>query len=205
MIEISLFENIKKYNKRLLLVTKYWDTSKTLTILKEAQEKYPQQLYALWENRIDTIKDKNLERKLVHFIGNIQSRKIPEIVQYCSVIHSLESISHAEKIEKQGLAIQAFVQVRLDDSKNIGISPDELWDFLESCKAMKYLSIIWISGMWSGVFEESQKRQEFQTLLFLRNKYIPEGIISAGTSRDYHIALEQWIDIVRVWIWAVQQ
>lgn len=205
MIEISLFENIKKYNKRILLVTKYWDTNTTHTILKKAQEKYPKEFYALWENRIDTIKEKNLPRELVHFIGNIQSRKIPEIIRYCSVIHSLESISHAEKIEKQSLPTQAFVQVRLDDSKEIGISPDELWDFLESCKTMKYLSIIWISGMWSGMFEEAQKRQEFQTLLSLRNKYIPDGIISAGTSRDYHIALEEWIDIVRVWMWAVQQ
>jgi len=52
--------------------------------------------------------------------------------------------------------------------------------------------------MGSGEVQESKKRKEFQQLLSLRETYIPEGLISAGTSRDYEIALDMGIDIVRI-------
>lgn len=86
--------------------------------------------------------------------------------------------------------MQAFIQIKLDTEKNIGISESELPDFLQACKNFKYLEIIGISGMGSGSFEVQEKIAEFQKLITLRDTYIPHGLISAGTSRDYEIALK---------------
>jgi len=141
---------------------------------------------------------KNISRKDVHFIWNIQSRKIPKIVKHCSHIHSLANLKHAQKIEDQCVKTEAFMQIKLDPNKNIWISEEELWSFLENCKNFKSLKIIWISGMWSWDISEGQKREEFKKLVSLRNIYLPSWLISAGTSRDYEIALEEWVDVVRV-------
>jgi uncharacterized pyridoxal phosphate-containing UPF0001 family protein len=198
MLNTSVFKNIQDAHKKILLVTKYWNTEKTQNILWEVEEKYSDIFLALWENRIETIIEKNILRDKVHFIGNIQSQKIPEIVKYCSVIHSLSNLKHATKIENQWFPVSAFIQINLDKNKGIWISEENLAYFLQACRSFKKLKIIWISGMWSVDCSETEKRGEFQKLISLRNTHMPEWLISAGTSRDYCLALEEWIDIVRV-------
>lgn len=199
MLNETLFQEISLHKKQILVVTKYWDKEKTFDILSEVEKNYSDIFFGLWENRIEHIQQKDLPRGKAHFIGNIQSRKIPEIVKYCSTIHSLCNIKHAEKIEKLGEKTSAFIQIKLDANKNIGIREWELWEFLEAVKDFKYLKIIGISWMGALDKDDKEKREEFQKLLSLKEKYIPHGKISAGTSRDYQIALEEWIDIVRIW------
>jgi uncharacterized pyridoxal phosphate-containing UPF0001 family protein len=61
---------------------------------------------------------------------------------------------------------------------------------------------IWIIGfswIWKAEFTKQEKIAEFQLLKNLRDKYIPNGLVSAWTSRDYEIAIDEWIDIIRVW------
>ncbi len=198
MLNSEVFENIWNKNRKILIVTKYWDSKTTLSIWDEAQKKYPDSIYGLWENRIETIREKALPRANTHFIWNIQSQKIPEIVNNCSVIHSLSSLKHAKKIENQASPIESFIQIKLDENKDIGISEDEISDFLEACRDFTYLKIIWISGMWAWEVLENEKREEFRKLIHIRDTYIPHWLISAGTSRDYEVALEEWIDVVRI-------
>lgn len=198
MLNKKVFTNIIQSQKQILLVTKYWDSKTTKKIWNEAKDAYLECIFWLWENRLESLQEKNLPRESLHFIWNIQSQKIRSIVESCSVIHSLSSIKHAQKIENIWISVEAFVQVRLDENKNIGVLPSDLSDFLDACKEYKHLKIVWISGMWSAEFSADKKRAEFQLLVSLRNTYLPNGLISAGTSRDYEIALEEWIDVVRV-------
>ena len=199
MLQTHILKQVQRANKKILLVTKYWDTKMTVSILIEAQSSFWECIFGLWENRIEHIWEKNLPRKNIHFIGNIQSQKIPEIVNHCSHIHSLASFKHAQKIENQKLEVYAFIQIRLDEQKDIWIWEEELWLFLDACKSFKNLKIIWISGMGSWNVPDEEKRKEFQKLIALRNLHMPNWLISAGTSQDYEIALQEWIDIIRVW------
>lgn len=198
MLNKEVFEHIRKHGKKILVVTKYWDKKKTHSILEELENMYPDILFWIWENRTDSLRIKEVSRENTHFIGNIQSRKIPEIIQYCSTIHSLESIKHAKKIENIWVSTQAFIQIKLDESKDIWIHEEEIWAFLNTCALYKHLDIIWISGMWALEISELKKREEFRKLIRIRDTYLPNGLISAGTSRDYIVAIEEWIDVVRV-------
>lgn len=198
MLNTEVFKNIQDSHKKILVVTKYWDRETTQKILREVQEKFPDVFWGLWENRLDDIKKKYLDRKNVHFIGNIQSRNISEIVEYSSVIHSLSSLKHAQKIEAQWQEIQAFIQIHLDPNKDIWFKESELMTFLEASQKFNNLKIIWVSGMASWENSPEEKRKEFQKLIRIRNNYLPGWLISAGTSRDYNIALTEGIDIVRV-------
>jgi len=198
MLNHEVFHNTQKHSWKILVVTKYWDRERTQNIMSACEQDYPDIFYGLGENRVETLREKHFPRENVHFIGNIQSRKIWEIVKYCSVIHSLASFKHAQKIEALWIPTHAFIQIQLDKSKNIWISASDISEFLASCNTMKYLSIIGISGMGSWEFSEAEKRNELQYLISLRDRYLPHWLISAGTSRDYEIALQEWIDIVRV-------
>jgi len=203
MLQKTVLQNVQNFWKQILIVTKYWDNETTQKILMQAQKEYSDILFWIWENRIEVIKTKNIPRDLTHFIGNIQSQKIWEIVQYCWTIHSLSSLKHALKIENFWFPISAFVQINLDPNKNIWISQDTLEYFLKVCSSFKNLKIIWISGMWSADTSEEKKWAEFQSLIALRDTHLPNWLISAGTSRDYEIALKEWINIVRVWSAAI--
>lgn len=198
MLNSPLFQKVQSAEKQILCVTKYWDSKTANTILKEVENSYPDIFFGLGENRVESLRKKNIPRESVHFIGNIQSQKIGDIVKYCSCVHSLTSLKHARKIENQWISVNAFIQIRLDEGKNIWISEAEISEFLEICKGFKHLKIIGVSWMGSWNFSESEKRSEFQKLISLRDTYIPHGLISAGTSRDYELALEEWIDVVRV-------
>jgi len=198
MLNSEVCKKIQLHKKKILIVTKYWDQEITLQIQKEAKENYPDIYFGIWENRTNILQEKNLPRENTHFIGNIQSREIKNITRLCSTIHSLSSIKHAKKIENQNVKIQAFIQIKLDETKNIWISEEELSEFILACKDFKNLKIIWISGMWAADIQESEKREEFRKLIHIRDQYMPQWLISAGTSRDYQIALEEWIDVVRV-------
>ena len=198
MLSTEVFKNIKSAWKQILIVTKYWDTKKTQQIINKAEEKYSDVYYGIWENRIEKIIEKELPRNQVHFIGNIQSKKIWDIVKCCSVIHSLYSIKHFKMIEGVWLPVQAFIQIHLDPEKSSWVREENLQELLNTCKDFKNLEIIWLSGMWAIWASGEEKKEEFQKLIRLRNTYLPNWLISAGTSIDYCLALENWIDIVRV-------
>ena len=63
---------------------------------------------------------------------------------------------------------------------------------------MENISIIWFSSIWKSDCSIEEKNKEFDLLLSLRNKYLPNWFVSAGTSLDYKIALEKWVDVIRV-------
>lgn len=198
MLNKEVFEKVQKHGKKILIVTKYWDSETTKNILREAQKNYSDIVFWLWENRTKILQEKNLERKFINFIGNVQSREIKNIAQNCSTIHSLSSIKHAKKIEDIWIPVEVFLQIKLDPNKDNWVSEEEIWEFLKACKDFKYLKIIGISGIWAAELDDSSRRKEFRKLIHIRDIYIPHWFISAGTSRDYEIALEEWIDIIRV-------
>lgn len=190
-------------SSRLLAVTKYWNQEETKELLSQFWEDGGSILIGLWENRVSTLKEKQLEREAVHFIWNIQTKEIKFITQYCSTIHSLDTMKHVRKIddicEKQWKWVKVFIQVQLDTTKPWGVQLDEIPSFIEAIDGTDNISLIWFSAIWKSECGDDERREEFTLLKQLKNKYLPNGIISAGTSRDYKIALEEGIDIVRVW------
>lgn len=199
----ELLEKIKKSDSRLLAVTKYHDRETTIKIISYLEENYPEIIEWVWENRLESLKEKNLDREKVHFIWNIQSKQIKEIVKYASVIHSVDDIKHLKKIEdicwKQWNWVEIFLQINLDDSKTGWIKIEKIPEFLDLIWEMENVSLVWFSAIWKSDFTIDEKKQEFETLIKLRNKYIANWFVSAGTSLDYEIALEMWVDIVRIW------
>lgn len=186
----------------MVVVTKYFDAPTTHKILEQVAM-HPA-FWGLGENRVEDIKAKKLPPQKVHFIGNIQSRKIKDIVQLCSVVHSVSSIDHVIKMEKEAqkcgkLPPKAFIQVNISgEVQKEGISAGGGRQILNKIIEQSKIEIVGLSAMGKGEFKPEEKMSEFQKLIDLRNKYCPQGMLSAGTSRDYKIALQMGIEVVRV-------
>jgi len=198
----KLIDEFKNSESKLLAVTKYWNLEETNELISQFSEEDTNILVWLWENRVNTLKEKKLEREATHFIWNIQTKEIKYIIQYCWTIHSVDNIKQIRKIEeicsKQNNWVKVFLQINLDSTKEWGIQIEEIPKFLEELAGLENISLIWFSAIWKWECSEEEKREEFRLLKSLRSKYLQNWIISAGTSRDYKIAIEEGIEIVRV-------
>jgi len=202
-INKQLFEDIKNSDSKILAVTKYWDLEKIKEFFDGLDKQYFDLIIGLWENRVNSLKEKNLDREQTHFIWNVQTKEIKHIIKYCDTIHSIDNEKHIKKIEdiceKSDTWMKIFLQIKLDESKPWWIEILEIPKFLELIDNCENVSLVWFSAIWKAEFTEEEKIEEFKILKELRNKYIPNWLVSAWTSRDYKIAINQDIDIIRIW------
>lgn len=106
------------------------------------------------ENRPEALCEKAgaLPQANWHFIGNIQSRRIPDIVGSATLIHSLFKPSHAEKIQTSALAIGKIqdvlieVNVSGEESKG-GCSMDDALELVRYCCGMPNVRVCGLMTM----------------------------------------------------------
>lgn len=201
-INTQILEKIKESDSRILVVTKYLNKEDTLETINFMEENYIEILEWFWENRIEGLYEKQLDREITHFIWNIQTKQIKDIVKLASIIHSVDDVKQILKMEeicsKADLWVQIFLQINVDPTKPGWIKQEKVPEFLKLIWEMENVSLIWFSAIWKSEFTREEKEAEFDLLISLRNKYLQNWFVSAGTSLDYEIALEKGIDIVRI-------
>jgi pyridoxal phosphate enzyme (YggS family) len=130
-----------------------------------------------------------------HFIGQLQSRKVKQIVPYADVIHSVASESALKQLathHTEATKILIEVDVAGEESK-AGIPPRELPQYLEH-------SPVPVAGLMTmPPFTEDPKesRPHFAALRELAQRHGLEHL-SMGTSQDYAVAVEEGATIVRI-------
>lgn len=192
----EILDFVHSFGARCVVVTKYGDAHQTRLLYEQVKD-HPA-FWALGENRIEQMKTKKIKKEHMHFIGHVQSRALKQVPEYASVVHSICTIKHAKMVAACGLP--CFLQVNIGREKNKdGIMPEAFGDFFEGLKKeVPNLEILGVSGMGKFVCLEDEKREEFRGLKQLRDEYVPGGMISAGTSGDFEIALEEGVDVVRL-------
>jgi PLP dependent protein len=149
----------------------------------------------LGENRLQDLvakQDRWGDRFEWHFIGQLQSRKAREVSARCTLLHSLDSLSAARRLE-----IPALVEVNLsrEDSK-AGVASADLPAFLvEAGEAGA--DIRGLMTMPPFTDDPERSRPYFRELRELAQRH---GLaeLSMGTSQDYRIAVEEGATLVRV-------
>ena len=191
----------------LLAAVKYTDTEHINYLhslgVNDIGENRVQQLLEHWE----ALERNNLR---VHFIGTLQKNKVKYIIDKVSMIHSLDSLSLAQEIEKQaakhGLVMDVLVEINsgMEENKS-GISPEEAAAF---CEALGQFSHIKLRGFMT-MAPKCEKNEEYrkyfcktsQLCLDIWQKTlhnIGRPILSMGMSDSFEVAIEEGADIVRV-------
>ncbi len=132
------------------------------------------------------------------FIGQLQSRRVREIVPYARLIHSVASESalrelqrHAERA-RPGLRILIEVNVAGERDK-AGVPPQRLGDFL----ARSPVPVAGLMTMPPLAATPEDNRRWFAALRELADEHGLEQL-SMGTSQDYAVAVEEGATIVRI-------
>lgn len=146
-----------------------------------------------------------------HFIGNIQSRRIEDIVRYSTLIHSLYQEKHALKINdcaaKMGKVQDVLIEVNVSgEQSKSGVSPDEAASLLERCEALGNIRVRGLMTMApQGDLEIA--RRTFADLRKLADRLRDTlddeqagafDQLSMGMSEDWKVAVDEGSTIVRI-------
>jgi pyridoxal phosphate enzyme (YggS family) len=129
------------------------------------------------------------------FIGNLQSRKVKDLLPRVRLIHSVASDSALRQLESHAdpdTEVLVEVNVAGEESKG-GIAPGELGEFIARCPVR-------VSGLMTmPPFSEDPEasRPYFARLAELASEHqLPR--LSMGTSQDWEVAVEEGATILRL-------
>jgi PLP dependent protein len=129
------------------------------------------------------------------FIGNLQSRKVRQLLPACRLIHSVASDSALEQLGRHGSpSTEVLVEVNVaGEGGKGGILPAGLGAFLERCPVR-------VSGLMTmPPFSEDPEasRPHFARLAELAGEHgLPR--LSMGTSQDWRVAVEEGATTIRL-------
>ena len=165
------------------------------------------------ENRPDqlVLKAQALPQARWHFIGNIQSRRIPDIVRFSDLIHSLYQESHAKKIDEVAASIGKVQDVLIEvnvsgESSKSGLAPHEVLSFALACACRPNLRLRGLMTM-APQDDEAAARESFEGLARLADEVraaLPAekasvfNELSMGMSDDWPAAILSGATIVRI-------
>ena len=135
-----------------------------------------------------------------HFQGQIQSNKIKDLVSWADVIHSLDDLRHAEKINERVDVKKVLIQVSLDSELHRGgVAPDRIHELAEEIIGMSHLEL---KGLMAVAPLEEEPDMAFSRLATIYQRFIRDfpqcNWLSAGMSNDFESAISHGATHVRV-------
>ena len=216
----NLKEILEKINKSSSFSSYEPDDITLVTVTKNATTKQIKEAYELGLNDIGENKVQKtlpLMNELEgfdinwHFIGHLQSNKVKYIIDKVRLIQSLDRLSLASEINKRAkklarkVDVLVQVNIALEETK-YGLAPESVLNFVE--EVIEKHPFIRIRGLMTiapfdenpeslrpyfarmrQLFEETSEKFDFKDNF---------NILSMGMSNDYHIALEEGSNMVRI-------
>ena len=129
------------------------------------------------------------------FIGNLQSRKVKQVLPLCRLIHSVATDSVLAQLEKHAEPeTEVLIEVNLSGEEGKGgVEPEALADFVERCP----VSVGGLMTMPPFSADPEHSRPYFSRLAELAGEH---GLrrLSMGTSQDWRVAVEEGATIIRL-------
>jgi uncharacterized pyridoxal phosphate-containing UPF0001 family protein len=129
------------------------------------------------------------------FIGNLQSRKVKDVLPLVRLIHSVHSDSVMAQLGRHGdESTEVLIQVNVaaEEGKG-GIDPAELGAALESCP----VRVVGLSTMPPFTEDPEDSRPHFARLAELAAEHGLDRL-SMGTSQDWRVAVAEGATTIRL-------
>jgi pyridoxal phosphate enzyme (YggS family) len=139
-----------------------------------------------------------------HFVGQLQSNKVRSVLDYATVLHSLDRQSLLTELVKQTdrreLSLDVFIELNLtSDAGRGGILPENLLPFAERVLDAERLNLLGVMGVAgldadpAAEFERIRKASEQVQTVAPDAKFI-----SAGMSQDFELAIAHGATHLRI-------
>ena len=201
--QISIINNEIKDKADLIAVSKTRSVEQIIEAYSQGQKKFG-------ENRVHEIVEKynNLPKDIEwHMIGHLQKNKVKHISKFISLIHSLDRLSLAKEIDKNGRkdnrSIDCLIQIKIsNDESKYGLNPEQLDSFYTDLKEFENINTVGLMAMATYTKDQSLIADEFKKMekLFKEMKTIDSNfkILSIGMSDDYQLAINNGSNMIRV-------
>lgn len=202
---------------KLICVTKQADISQINEVLALGVKE-------IGENRLSDalIKYKSIgDRAVWHLIGHLQTNKVKDAVKIFSLIHSVDSVRLAKKIDKEAKKINKVQDILIEvnasgEQSKFGILPANLEILYKDIVLYPNINILGLMTMAPEVDDPEEARQYFRKLREIRDKFnairntpwpassknqgrqyaIRE--LSMGMTNDFEVAIEEGATMVRI-------
>jgi pyridoxal phosphate enzyme (YggS family) len=150
-----------------------------------------------------------------HMIGHVQSRKADLVARDFTMLHSLDSLKLATRLDQQCLAMQRILPVLLEfnvsgEQSKYGFPAWEEthWmDLLPKLETMAQFSSLRVRGLMTmpPIFAESERSRPYFRRLHQLQEFLMNHLrqlewreLSMGTSADYTAAVQEGATYVRI-------
>ncbi|MBM7555467.1 YggS family pyridoxal phosphate-dependent enzyme [Halanaerobacter jeridensis] len=166
------------------------------------------------ESRVQALRDRYEQFPEVkwHMIGHLQRNKVKYLarMERCELIHSLDSLRLAKKINKRAgmedRVMKALVQVNIaEDENKYGLYASEIIDYLHQVSDFENLQIKGLMTILPHVDDAEELRPYFKEMKNLFDRIKEENIsqvkmdeLSMGMSNDFEVAIEEGATMIRL-------
>ncbi|MBP9478913.1 MAG: YggS family pyridoxal phosphate-dependent enzyme [Sebaldella sp.] len=200
--------DVKKYSPypekvKILFVTKYLNIEEHKKIIDMGFSYFGENKAQVFRDKLESLENETLKWD---FIGRLQKNKIKYIIKHVNLIHSVDSISLFEEINKKASEINRIVNILIQ----VNVSNEETktgFDILELENLFKIEATnVKIKGLMTmaPLIEDTEKlRSYFREVVEIKDnlnkKYNLElEELSMGMSNDYIEALKEGATIIRI-------
>jgi len=147
-----------------------------------------------------------------HLVGHLQSRKVKDALPLFDVIHSIDSVALAQKIEARAAALNKTLAILLEvnvsgEASKYGFAPAPREEFFEAVRAILALPHLDVQGLMTIapiVAQPDAARPYFGALRELRDELrarFPDRAwqhLSMGMTDDFETAIAEGATMVRI-------
>jgi len=192
-----------KEDVELIVVSKNHPASLVAELVQLGQDAFGENRDQEASKKAEELKNSGFDVQW-HFVGQLQSNKVKSVLEYASVIHSIDRPSLvaelSKQLSKQNKKIDGFIELNLtDDPGRGGVAPQDLLNLAEQVLAVEQINLLGVmavAGLGKDPAEEFERAiglsQQLQTLAPTATK------LSMGMSEDFEVAIRLGATHIRV-------
>lgn len=145
-----------------------------------------------------------------HLIGNLQKNKVKYIADKVCMIHSVESVSLAEEIDRRCKKINKTMDILIEvnvsgEESKSGVSPEKAYELIAEIHHLENIKVQGLMTMAPRLASEIELRKIFSSLSALAKdidskayENVNMKYLSMGMSGDYEIAICEGSNMIRI-------
>ena len=213
----NIKENIEQIRQQLahsqvkiIAVTKYYGVDRLIEAYDVGLRDFGENKVLDAINKIESLPQNIRDDSTFHLIGHLQSNKVKKAVKYFDIIHSVDSLKLAQKIDVEAKAINKCQKILLQvnyakEESKTGFSVEGLFEAYPEIRKLKNVKIEGLMTMAPKFAQNDEIRRIFAQLSQLAvdisaKKYdnISMDKLSMGMSSDFETAIEEGSHMVRI-------
>ena len=211
----NIKENIKEIEQQLahsqvkiIAVTKYYGVDRLVEAYDEGLRNFGENKVVDAITKIESLSQKIRDDSIFHLIGHLQSNKVKKAVKYFDVIHSVDSLKLAQKIDLEAKSLNKRQKILLQvnyakEESKTGFSVEELFKAYAEMRKLENIKIEGLMTMAPKSMSEDGLYALFdgvKKIKFELNSKYEDSMeeLSMGMSQDYLVAIKCGSTMIRL-------